>query len=60
MWGKMPTTVKCPRNDCEYYERKADESPCRSCSCNPGSDRFGREFCYKHKESRKKEETGGN
>ena len=50
MWGKVPETVKCPRNDCEHYDCKPDEAPCSQCSCNRESSSFGRTFNYKHKE----------
>lgn len=50
MWGKVPETVKCPRNDCEHYGCKPDEFPCSSCTCNRRSATFGRTFSYKHKE----------
>lgn len=50
MWGKVPETVKCPRNDCEHYDSNTDEYPCNVCTCNHSSDLFGRTFNYRHKE----------
>ena len=57
MWGKVPETVKCPRNDCEHYDCKPDEYPCRSCTCNRRSDPLNRSFNYKHKEDQQCEKN---
>lgn len=49
MWNKAPAKVKCPRGDCEYRDRKADEVPCSVCTCNQRSNSICRHFAYQPK-----------
>lgn len=49
MWTKPTADVKCPRGDCYHYELPADESPCRTCTCNRTAGVYCREFAYKPK-----------
>ena len=63
MWGKVPETVKCPRNDCKHYDCKPNEYPCKICTCNRRSDPFGRSFRFQREggdfvEDRKRTEAG--
>ena len=52
MWGKIPTTVKCPRGDCLHYECKPDAYPCLSCTCNRHGVQYGKELKYESKDVR--------
>ncbi len=49
MWTKPTADVKCPRGDCYHYELPADESPCRTCTCNHKSSSLCRTFNYTSK-----------
>lgn len=46
MWGKVPKTVKCPRNDCQFFLTASDKQPCCWCTCSSAGDSFGRTFQY--------------
>lgn len=49
MWNKAPAKVKCPRGDCEYRDLKADELPCRACTCNKFCNSMCAAFRYTSK-----------